>query len=156
MENVLCQNKRSLKHTVRGRPRPHLPEFDEIQDHLRLSSSGFLTCMDKDQGGQFNAFFFSIFSSVGFSFFQWVLVFANVKSSPLIFVQCYSMWVSVFSWVGLSFILVLSCSCWLSFARCLLAAAVYGGALPSGMAERKRERSVWSHHQRERENGEKN
>jgi hypothetical protein len=58
-----------LKHTVRGRPRPHLPEFDEIQDHFRLSSSGFLACMDKDQGGRFNAFFFSIFSSVGLSFF---------------------------------------------------------------------------------------
>jgi hypothetical protein len=31
----------------------------------------------------------------------------------------------------------------MSFARCLLVAAVYGGALPSVMAERKRERSVW-------------
>ena len=43
----------------------------------------------------------------------------------------------------------------MSFARCLLAAAVYGGALPSGMAERKRERGVWSHRQRERKQGEK-
>ena len=31
----------------------------------------------------------------------------------------------------------------MSFARCLLAAAVYGGALPSIKAKRKRERSVW-------------
>jgi hypothetical protein len=43
----------------------------------------------------------------------------------------------------------------MSFARCLLAAIVYGRALPSVMVERKRERSVWSH-QRERENGKKN
>jgi hypothetical protein len=43
----------------------------------------------------------------------------------------------------------------MSFARYLLAAAVYGGALPSVMAERKRERSVWSHRQRERKWGEK-
>ena len=40
----------------------------------------------------------------------------------------------------------------MSFARCLLAAAVYGGALPSVMAKRKREGSIW---RRERENGEK-
>jgi hypothetical protein len=39
---------------VRGeyQRRPHLPGFDEIQDHLRLSSLGFLACMDKDQGGR--------------------------------------------------------------------------------------------------------
>ena len=43
----------------------------------------------------------------------------------------------------------------MSFARCLLAVAVYGGALPSGMAERKRERSFWSHRQSERKRGEK-
>jgi hypothetical protein len=44
----------------------------------------------------------------------------------------------------------------MSFARCLLAAAVYGGDLSSVMAERKREGSIWSHRQRERENEEKN
>ena len=57
--------------------------------------------------------------------------------------------------MGLFFFLVLSCYCWLSligfdlgcffamsFAKCLLAAAVYGGALPSVMAERKREGSI--------------
>ena len=44
----------------------------------------------------------------------------------------------------------------MSFARCLLVVAVYGGALPSIIAERKREKSVWSHRQRERENEEKN
>jgi hypothetical protein len=52
---------------MRGRPQPHLPGFDEIQDHLRLSSQGFLACMDKDQGGRFSALFFSIFSSMGLS-----------------------------------------------------------------------------------------
>ena len=40
----------------------------------------------------------------------------------------------------------------MSFARCLFAVAVYGGALPFVMVERKREGSIW---RRERENGEK-
>ena len=57
--------------------------------------------------------------------------------------------------MGFSFFWVLSCSCWLSligfdfgcffvmsFAKCLLAVAVYGGALSSVMAERKREREA--------------
>jgi hypothetical protein len=39
----------------------------------------------------------------------------------------------------------------MSFAKCLLAAAVYGGALPSVMAERKRERSVWRRERKRKE-----
>jgi hypothetical protein len=70
---------------VRGRPQPHLPEFDEIQDHLHLNSPGFLACMDN--------FFFSevdlglmelwvsVFSSVGlfFFFFFGLVVFLLVE-----------------------------------------------------------------------------
>ena len=37
------------------------------------------------------------------------------------------------------------------FAKCLLAVAVYGGALSSVMAERKRERSVWRRERKRKE-----
>ncbi len=40
----------------------------------------------------------------------------------------------------------------MSFARCLLAAVVYGRALPSVIAERKRKRSVWRRKRKQEKN----